>query len=101
MSSLLGYLTFSEYPFATIMHWAQGIAAGILFARGVFHKSVPPALFALAITLAFLTYEVSEYLNVKDKPYVDIANFIAMKYLTFGYACGVHFGWRWWQERRK
>lgn len=100
MSSILGYLTFSEYPFATIMHWAQGIAVGILFARGIFHKAVSPALFGLAITMAFLTYEVSEYLNVKDEPYVDIANFLAMKYVAFGHALGVHFLWNWWKRRK-
>lgn len=101
MSSILGYLTFSEYPFATIMHWAQGIVVGVLFARSLFHRTLPPALFGLAVTIAFLTYEVSEYLNVKDEPYIDIANFLAMKYLAFAHACGIHYGWRWWTERRR
>ena len=62
--------TFIEYPGATISHWLICSFAGILLVI----RSNGAKIFSITLLHCFIIYEIVEFMRIKDRGDVDIAN---------------------------
>ena len=68
-------ISWVKFPLAELSHALQGVLAGWLAARAIFHKEVSDALIALLITANFSIYETLEMVRIKDSGDLDLENY--------------------------
>ena len=88
--------TFQEYPFATALHWAQGVLVGWLLMRAIYRKNGYLLGYACVTCVCFLLYESLEQLRIADRGDVDVLNFALFVHLS----AGATAGWHYWKEHQ-
>ena len=88
---MFDFITLSDYPVQTIVHWIQGFLVGFLVVQAHYTRAWHLTGYALISTLCFICYEWTEQQSINDRAFIDIANFTLMLHLSAGITFLFHY----------
>ena len=79
---MFDFITLSDYPAQTLVHWAQGLLVGFLLVQAHFKQHWHLIGYAAIATICFISYESLEQVRISDRGDIDVLNFALMVHIS-------------------